>query len=59
MMYEIVRESITEYFGISETPQTVIGLIQWVFTATVCMLIVISVIKMLFALARMLMDGKI
>lgn len=58
-MYEIIRSCIIEYFGLNYVPQTVTELIQWIIVVTLCIIIVISVIKMFFFIVKQLMTGKI
>ena len=59
MIFEIIRSCIIEYFGLNFIPQTVAELIQWIVVVTLCIIIVISVIKMFFFIVKQLMSGKI
>lgn len=58
-MYELVKYYIIEYFGLNYVPQTVTELIQWIVVVTLCILIVIAVIKMFFFIVKQLMNEKI
>ena len=59
MIFDIIRSCIIEYFGLNFIPQTVAELIQWIVVVTLCIIIVISVIKMFFFIVKQLMSGRI